>query len=149
MRNYRINVFISHSWGYSEHYKSLSEWIFNEKWTVEQARLNLTFCDHSVPRDNPVHKAPAQRALQEAIFNKVKISHVVVIPTGMYVNYSDWIEKEIVGANQYGKPILAVNPWGNNAPLVLCQVSPPKLLAGIPSPWLKVFMTFIAQDKLS
>ena len=31
---------------------------------------------------------------------------------GMYANYSEWIQKEIDGANAYNKPILAVNPWG-------------------------------------
>ena len=30
---------------------------------------------------------------------------------GMYANYSKWIQKEIDGASDYGKPILAVNPW--------------------------------------
>jgi len=36
---------------------------------------------------------------------------VVVIPTGMYANYSKWIQKEINGAKQYLKPIVAVDPW--------------------------------------
>lgn len=30
----------------------------------------------------------------------------------MYASYSKWIQKEIDGARMYGKPILAVNPWG-------------------------------------
>lgn len=37
---------------------------------------------------------------------------MVVIPSGMYAQYSRWIRKEIDGAKLYGKPILAVNPWG-------------------------------------
>ena len=37
---------------------------------------------------------------------------MIVIPTGMYANYSEWIQKEIDGADAYNKPILAVNPWG-------------------------------------
>lgn len=40
------------------------------------------------------------------------MSHVIVIPTGMYANYSKWIQKEIDGSLGYSKPILAVNPWG-------------------------------------
>ena len=35
-----------------------------------------------------------------------------MIPSGMYTNYSKWIKKEIDGAKLYGKPILAVNPFG-------------------------------------
>jgi hypothetical protein len=50
--------------------------------------------------------------LQAAIFNQIARSHVVVIPSGMYANYSKWIQKEIDGAKEYGKPIVAVNPWG-------------------------------------
>jgi hypothetical protein len=30
----------------------------------------------------------------------------------MYATYSNWIQKEIDGAESYSKPILAVNPWG-------------------------------------
>jgi len=29
----------------------------------------------------------------------------------MYANYSKWIKKELDGAEYYGKPVLAVNPW--------------------------------------
>ena len=36
---------------------------------------------------------------------------MIVIPTGMYANYSRWIGKEIDGAKAMSKPILAVNPW--------------------------------------
>ena len=37
---------------------------------------------------------------------------MIVIPLGMYANYSKWIQKEIDGANCYAKLILSVNPWG-------------------------------------
>ena len=37
---------------------------------------------------------------------------VIVIPVGMYASYSKWIQKEIDGANHYAKPILGVNPGG-------------------------------------
>ena len=36
----------------------------------------------------------------------------MVIPTGMYATHSKWIQREIDGANEKGKPILAINPWG-------------------------------------
>jgi len=52
------------------------------------------------------------KRLKEAIYNKIARSHVIVIPTGMYTNYSKWIQKEIDGAAEHGKPILAVNPRG-------------------------------------
>ena len=68
--------------------------------------------DYSVPKDDPIHNAPSARDLRDAIYRKIVRSRVVVIPTGMYVNYSKWIQKEIDGAREKEKPVLGVNPWG-------------------------------------
>ena len=105
-----MNVFISHSWNYSEHYDRLAEWIFEEEWHVRNQRIR--FFDTSVPRDNPIHFAPNQEFLKQAIYQRIVDSHVLVIPTGMYANHSVWIGKEIEGARFYEKPIVAVDPWG-------------------------------------
>lgn len=110
MRTHQIHVFISHSWKYSEVYKTLANWIFEENWSSGQA--SLVFRNFSVPKDDPIHNAPTNKALKDAIFNQIARSHVIIIPTGMYTNYSDWIQKEIDGSNYYSKPILAVNPRG-------------------------------------
>jgi len=32
---------------------------------------------------------------------------------GVYSTYSKWINKEIDIANEYGKPIIAIEPWGS------------------------------------
>lgn len=104
-----MNIFISHSWAYSGHYDRLAEWIFEEAWSVDGQRIH--FLNTSVPRDNPIHFAPNDATLQQAIYERIVNSHVVVIPTGMYANYSKWIGKEINGAKEYGKPIVAVDPW--------------------------------------
>ena len=109
MSTRQIHVFISHSWAYSGHYDTLSDWIFNERWSVGQASLD--FRDFSVPKDNPIHDAPNSPALQVAIFDQIARSHVIVIPTGMYATHSTWINKEIAGSKRYNKPILAVTPW--------------------------------------
>jgi MTH538 TIR-like domain (DUF1863) len=106
----QIHVFISHSWSYSDHYDTLSSWIFYEKWNSGQASLD--FRNYSVPRNDPIHNADDDKQLREAIYQQMALSHVIVIPTGMYANYSKWIQKEIEGAQSYSKPILAVNPWG-------------------------------------
>ncbi|SFR53443.1 TIR domain-containing protein [Litoreibacter janthinus] len=106
---FQVSVFISHSWKYSEHYQKLSEWLFIEKWNVDGAPL--VFNDTSVPKENPIHNAPNTQALRDAIYSRINNSNVVVIPTGLYANYSNWIQKEIDGARCYSRPILAVNPW--------------------------------------
>lgn len=107
----QIHVFISHAWNYSGHYLTLSEWIFNENWRVGQASLD--FRNYSVPKDSPIHGAPNDKMLKEAILRQIAMSHVIVIPTGMYTSYSKWIKKEIEGSASYEKPILAVNPRGS------------------------------------
>jgi len=110
MSTRQIHVFVSHAWTYSEHYRTLANWIFDEKWSVGQASLNLR--DYSVPKSDPIHNVGTDSQLKAALNDKISRSHVIVTPTGMYANYSKWIKKEIEGANHYGKPILAVNPYG-------------------------------------
>jgi NAD(P)H-dependent FMN reductase len=107
---FTVRVFISHSWSYSDHYDCLAEWIFEEAWKSNQAPVK--FVDTSVPKNNPIHFAQNEQQLRQAIYARIGQSDVVVIPTGMYANYSNWIGKEIAGSQLLNKPILAVNPWG-------------------------------------
>ena len=110
MSTHQIHVFISHSWKYSGHYDTLAGWIFGQSWRVGQASLYLH--DYSVPRTNPILNASNDRQLRDAIYDQIRRSHVVVIPTGLYASYSKWIGKEIDGARVYRKPVLAVDPRG-------------------------------------
>ena len=110
-----VGVFISHSWAYSEHYAKLAKWIFEERWGIPDgvAAINfVNFVNHSIPKDDPIHNAPNVAALELKIREHIAVSNVVVIPTGMYTNYSKWIKREIEGAQLFGRPILAVDPWG-------------------------------------
>lgn len=110
MSTRQIHVFISHAWAHSHHYDTLASWIFNEPWSVGSASLD--FRNYSVPKSDPIHNVASTRALRDAIFNQIARSHVIVIPSGMYATHSEWIQKEIDGAKAYQKPILAVNPRG-------------------------------------
>lgn len=114
MSTHQIHVFISHSWNYTNHYDTLADWIFNRSWRSGQA--SFSFQNFSVPRSDPILNAANDKQLKDAIYTQIARSHVIVIPTGMYANYSKWIGKEIEGAAAYGKPILAVNPWGQQRP---------------------------------
>lgn len=107
-----VGVFISHSWAYSGHYDKLAGWFFSEPWSHEGRPV--VFADYSVPKHNPIHFAPNDTQLYAAISAKISASHVVVIPTGMYSSYSKWIGKEIQAARALRRPILAVNPWGQD-----------------------------------
>ena len=101
MSSYQVHVFVSHSWTYSSHYNKLKEWLFGQVHRFGQA--SVTYYDYSVPKDDPIHDAPTERALREAIYAKISRSSVVVIPTGMYANYSKWIRKESNGAPSLAK----------------------------------------------
>lgn len=124
MSTHNIHVFISHSWSYSGHYEKLRGWIFDETWSVGQASLN--FKNYSVPKDDPIHNAPTAKQLQDRINDRISRCHVIVIPTGMYANYSKWIGKEISGASSYSKPILAVNPWAQEKKSSVVQAAAAK-----------------------
>lgn len=112
MSTRQIHVFISHSWCYSEHYDTLENWIFGQPASSGQASFDLR--NYSVPKTNPIHRVGSARELQNAIFTRIRMSHVIVIPTGMYASYSKWIGKEIDGAAYYEKPILAVDLWARS-----------------------------------
>lgn len=105
-----IGIFISHSWGYSGHYDKMAEWLFTERW--ENQGRQVVFTDFSVPKDDPIHFAQTDSELYQAISNKIDMSDIVIIPTGMYSNYSKWIRKEIDAAKYLRKSILAVDLWG-------------------------------------
>lgn len=126
MSTHQIHVFISHSWTYESHYDNLAGWIFDENWRVGQASLD--FRNFSVPKNDPIHNASNDKQLREAIFNQIARSHVIVIPTGVYASYSRWIQEEIEGAANYGKPILAVNPWGQERKSDVVQNAAAKLV---------------------
>lgn len=110
MSTRQIHIFISHSWAHSDHYDRLTSWVFGRKWSVGSASLH--FLDFSVPKDDPIHDAPNTAALMAAIRGQIGRCHVVVAPTGMYATHSKWIQREIQAARELSKPILAVNPWG-------------------------------------
>lgn len=106
----QVHVFVSHSWAHPRHYEKIREWLFCKPHRF--GRAGVKFKDYSAPKDDPIRDARNARALTDAIYRKVARCHVVVIPTGMYASRSKWIQKEIVGAKRYKKPLLAVNPRG-------------------------------------
>ena len=100
------NLFISHSWQYSDAYTKLCGLLDN--------RTYFNYKNFSVPKDDPIHTNGTDKQLLEAITNKIRLSHVILIMAGKYSTYSKWINKEIVIANEsflYPKPIIGIKPW--------------------------------------
>ncbi len=101
-KTYRL--FISHSWAYGDAYEKIIDFLEQE---------NISFYDHSVPKNDPVHTNGYDWELEEAIDAKIRGVSCILILAGVYSTYSKWINKEIAIAKKYGKPIIAIEPWGS------------------------------------
>lgn len=104
--NKTYNIFISHSWAYSDYYNRLlrlmeKDWSFNYK-------------DYSVPKDDPIHTNGTDTQLYAAIKEQISHASVVLVLAGVYSTYSKWINKEIkIASSEFAvpKPIIAIQPW--------------------------------------
>jgi MTH538 TIR-like domain (DUF1863) len=102
------NLFISHSWCYSDAYEKLILLLNKDN--------SFSYRNYSVPKHDPIIGAGSDRELYEAIRRQVSSCHCVIIMAGVYSTYSKWINKEIEIANNgflIKKPIIAVEPWAS------------------------------------
>lgn len=103
-----FNLFISHSWNYSNQYMGLV--------TLLENRDYFRFRNYSVPMNDPIHTTGSVVELRDAIRRKMAPCSVVLILAGVYATYSKWINEEIDLAKEgfyVPKPIVAVAPWGS------------------------------------
>lgn len=104
------NIFISHAWKYTEHYKKIVQWL-NEA----QNDGLLKWKNYSVPEHDPLidpDTTVGKNKLKEALKGQISPASKVIVLAGMYVAYSDWIDFEIDTAVGYNKYIIGVEPWG-------------------------------------
>jgi hypothetical protein len=104
------NLFISHSWSYSDTYLKLCE-------LLDKASY-FNYRNYSVPKDDPLRiSAKTDRyydlQLRRKLEDQMKYASVVLILAGVYASYSDSINMEISIAKELGKPIIAIEPWGS------------------------------------
>lgn len=98
------NLFISHSWTYSDAYDKLVNLLDDAE--------NFSYKNYSVPKNDPIHHAPYDYQLKAAIKNQMQHASCVLILAGVYSTYSKWINIEIQLAKEMGKTIIAIEPWG-------------------------------------
>ncbi len=104
LKTYRL--FISHSWAYGDAYEKLVKF-FDE-------HQNFSWQNYSVPKNDPIHNAPNDKALYAAIRQQMQFVNCVVMMAGVYSSYSKWINKEIeIAKTVYSKPLVAVEPWAS------------------------------------
>lgn len=101
------NIFISHSWTYSDAYKKLIGLLDSDPY--------FSYKNYSVPKDDPIHNAPNQTQLRNAISNQMASTSCILVLAGVYATYSKWINIELDLAKKgfcTPKKIIAVQPWG-------------------------------------
>jgi len=101
------NLFISHSWSYSDEYERLVNLLDNS---------GLYYKNYSIPFDDPVHNARNKAELIDAIWDKMAYASCVLILAGVYSTYSEWINIEIdLALNGFYRPkkIIAIEPYGS------------------------------------
>ena len=97
------NLFISHSWAYSDAYEKLINLL--------DSADNFSYKNYSVPKDDPIHNAKYDYQLKAAIREQMKYASCVLILAGVYASYSKWIKIEFELAQELGKKIIAIQPW--------------------------------------
>lgn len=98
------NLFISHSWAYSDAYDRLVNLL--------DSGSDFEYKNYSVPKDDPVHDAKYDYKLKDAIKRQMQPTSCVLILAGVYSTYSKWINVEIDLAQEMGKKIIAIEPLG-------------------------------------
>ena len=101
LRDYHI--LISHSWDYNMHYETIRGWLNDTPFFL--------WTDYSVPITRPLTVSGVNE-LKQKIRDRISLCRCVIILSGMYVVYSDWIDFEIDTAVSMAKPIIGVKPWG-------------------------------------
>lgn len=101
LRDYHI--MISHSWDYNDHYEKVCGWLDEAKY--------FKWSNYSVPLSQPLD-VKGKRELQEKLRNRISNCSCIIVLSGMYVSYSEWIDYEIDTAKALGKPVIGVKPWG-------------------------------------
>ncbi len=108
-------IFISHAWRYDDDYNGIVGLLNNAN--------NFSWANYSVPHHDPVY-ARNREKLEELLVNQMKFAEAFVVPAGMYLHYSDWIQFELNYGSSKDKPIIGVYPWGSErAPQALQDVA--------------------------
>jgi hypothetical protein len=107
------NIFISHSWSYSDDYVRLVNLI--------NSAPNFSWKNYSVSLDDPL-AGGSKKKLAYEIDKQIRLASVVLVISGMYVTYREWIQFEIDLSDKYNKRIIGIQPWGSvNTPAAVTR----------------------------
>lgn len=95
------NIFISHRWDYQNDYHNLVE---------KLNKYGLPHHNYSVPEHNPLD-VNRKKQIMAALREQVRQCNYFIIFARL-ASYSEWCQFEVQAATDFGKPILAVKPFG-------------------------------------
>lgn len=104
------DLFISHAWQYGGEYNRLNDLLSSAPY--------FYYRNYSAPTDKPLHNlngtdVTTKAQIKAAIDRKIARVNCVVVISGMYTAYREWMQYEIDAAVRMEKPIIAVSPWGS------------------------------------
>lgn len=102
------DLFISHAWKYGDDYNRLVAMLNGAPY--------FHYRNYSAPKDKPIvppwerlSKSDLRRHLEQ----KIRPVNAVLVISGMYYYYHEWMQAELDAACDYHKPIIAIRPRGN------------------------------------
>ncbi|MDR2708264.1 MAG: TIR domain-containing protein [Nitrososphaerota archaeon] len=101
MQGKTYNIFISHAWDYKDEYHRLCDLLNSAPY--------FSWKDYSVPSHDPL-----TGALRKQFDDRIQLSSVVLVLSGMYAKYSNWMQAEMRIAKSYNKPIIGIIPQGQD-----------------------------------
>lgn len=105
LKTYRL--FISHAWSYNDEYYRLVDLL--------NAANNFDWRNHSDPKHDPLidpSTPVGKQKMTQELRNQIQGVHCILVISGMYAAYREWIQKEIDLAVDFGKPIIGLVPRG-------------------------------------
>ncbi len=104
------NLFISHAWKYGSEYDRLVELL--------DKKHGFSYNNYSAPKHKPLQNLDStdvtkKLEIMKAIDRKISPASCVLVISGMYVLYREWMQYEIDTAIKMKKPIIGVEPWGS------------------------------------
>jgi hypothetical protein len=107
LRTYKL--FLSHSWGHNDEYDGLVSLLDRAVLRFRWENLSITVGAPVLP--NPALRRSYRSVLQE-VEQRIRQADCVLVLAGMYGSFSPWIQSEIEAAQHNCKPIIGVEPNG-------------------------------------
>lgn len=106
--SFEYALFISHPWSRKSEYEQLVNLLNGDP--------SFRWRNLSVPHDDPLpglfHLPRSNRAIVHQLDEKISQADCLLVFAGMYAAHRAWMQSEIESAQAFGKPIVAVEPRG-------------------------------------